>query len=397
MAPKRQSRPRRSRGTGTIQRQRDGSYIARTSNRSRSARFPAGPEGYKAAEEALTLWNKQIGIGANPNEPRQKLRDFIRLWLHDVVKDSCRPRTREFYARHAGYATAYIGDLPLEAVTTRAIEQMLGRLAGDGLSPRSVDHVRAVLHNAFEVAHRWYAIENPVEDVPHRKVPRQEEKALTPEQVAIFLSAVRGSRLECLYHIALTLGLRRGELLGLRKTDVDLDRGLLTVAQQVTEGDDRKIGISPYTKTDDSARTLPIPPDLAERLRARIDEEAAEGRIFYQRAAEKAEKRGAPIPLVRWNPNGLLFPSEAGTPILPSNFNRRFAALIKRVGLPRTTTPHTLRHTALTDLAAHGEAKAVQSIAGHADIETTMNLYAGRRMAAMRDAVERMERGRKTG
>jgi integrase len=65
--------------------------------------------------------------------------------------------------------------------------------------------------------------------------------------------------------------------------------------------------------------------------------------------------------------------------------------------LPADLSPHDLRRTALTDLAAHGEAKAVQGIAGHADIDTTMRLYARRRMTAMRAAVEEMEKGRKTG
>jgi integrase len=65
--------------------------------------------------------------------------------------------------------------------------------------------------------------------------------------------------------------------------------------------------------------------------------------------------------------------------------------------LPADLSPHDLRHTALTDLAAHGEAKAVQNIAGHADIDTTMRVYAGRRMSAMRTAVEAVEKARKTG
>lgn len=394
MAPKYQSR--RARGTGTIQRQRDGSYIARTTDRSRSGRFPAGPEGYRQAEDALDLWNKQIGIGANPNESRMKLRDFIVLWLVEVVTSNCRPRTYEFYTRHAGYATTYIGDLPLEAVTTRAIESALSKIAADGLKPRSVDHVRAVLHNAFNVAHRWYALENPVTLVPKRKIDAEQGRILTPEEVAILLTAVQGTRLECLYHVALTLGLRRGELLGLRKSDVDLSAGLLTVAQQVSEGEGRKVVIAPYTKSDQGRRVLPLPPDLTERLRQRLAEEEAEGRIFYARAAEKAAARGEPVPFARWNPDGLLFPSEVGTMILPSNFNRSFAALVRRLGIAGAT-PHSLRRTALTDLAAHGEAKAVQSIAGHADIETTMKVYAGRRLSAMRDAVEKMERGRKAG
>lgn len=397
MAPKRKIR-RRERGTGTIQRQADGSWIARTTDKSRSGRFQPGSEGYREAEQALERWNRALGAGRSPNDSRQKVRDFAVTWLTEVVAGDVRPRTREFYTRHIGYLTAYIGDYALEAVDEQVIERSLNKIAADGLAPQSVDHVRAVAHNMFGVARRWKLIpENPVAGVPRRRVPQRGERALTPEQVGVLLAAVAGNRLEALYHVALTLGLRRGELLGLRWCDVDFDAGLLHVEQQITEGEDRKIVISPYVKSEDGTRTLPLTADLAARLRARQAEDAAEGRTFQQRAAERAQARGEPTPLIRWNPDGLIFCSEVGTFIQPSNFNRRFAVLVRRLGLPADTTPHTLRHTALTDLAAHGEAKAVQNIAGHADIDTTMRLYAGRRMTAMRAAVDAVEQARKTG
>lgn len=391
MAPK-----RRARGTGTIQRQRDGSWIARTTDRSRSGRFPAGPKGYREAEEALDLWNKQIGLGVNPNESRQKFRDFARQWLTEVVRPHKRPRTVEFYARHIGYVTAYIGDYPTEAIGTRLIEQTLGKLANDGLSPRSIAHVRSVLHNAYEVASRWYGIENPVKAVPREKVPELEDQAISAVQVAILLTAVRGDRLEALWYIALTLGPRRGELLGLRWRDVDLDAMTIHIRQQVSEDENRKVVITPFTKAK-KARPLPMTADVAALLELRQEMDEAEAKIHRQRAEEKGI---APTP---WNPHGLVFPSEVGTVILPANLNRRLRAIVTRINkqhpdtLPHDLSPHDLRHTALTDLAAHGEAKAVQNIAGHADIDTTMRVYAGRRMDAMRVAVEKMEEGRKRG
>jgi integrase len=188
-----------------------------------------------------------------------------------------------------------------------------------------------------------------------------------------------------------------GNLASLRWSNLDFERATLQVAQQVTEDDTRKVIIAPYTKSDDGDRLLPLPPYLIEQLQWRQELNEAEQRIFQKRLTERAEARGEPIPIARWNPDNLVFCSEVGTMIQPSNFNRRFAALVKRLKLPEDTTPHSLRHTALTDLAAHGEAKAVQNIAGHADIDTTMRLYAGRRMTAMRAAVEAVEKARKAG
>jgi integrase len=395
---------RRKRGSGTIQKQRDGSFIARTAGRERSGRFPDRP----AAEEALERWNVQLGTGVNPNDARQKLRDFARTWLVEVVQPHKRPGTFAFYLRHIGYATAIIGDIPLEGLTVRVIEKCLAQLTRNGLSPRSVEHVRAVLRNALNVAKRWKLItENPAADAPAIAVYERPERALTVVQVAVLLAAVEMDRLCALFHLALTLGLRRGELLGLRWSDIDWAAGTITISQQVSEGEGRPTAIVPYVKSDEGQRVLPLPSDLAARLQARYAADEAEARIAQERARLAAEKAGTPIPLVRWNPHGLVFCSEAGTVMQPSNLNRRIAELVKRVNrattdpalrLPLDLSPHTLRHTALTDLAAHGEAKAVQNIAGHADIATTMELYAGRRMAAMRATVEAVEEARrKTG
>lgn len=397
-------RIRRKRGSGTIQRQRDGTFIARTAGRERSGRFSSRPE----AEEALERWNAQLGKGVNPNDARQKLRDFARVWLIEVVAPHKRPGTLAFYTRHIGYATALIGDIPLESLGVQPIERCLSQLARDGLAPRSVDHVRAVLRNALNVAQRWKLIsDNPAAEVPRVLVPERPARALSPIQVAVFLAAVEHDRLCCLYHIALTLGLRRGELLGLRWIDIDWDAGTITIAQQVTEGEGRPTGIVPYVKSNEGQRTLPLASDLVARLHMRQAADEAEARTAQQRATFKAEQAGEPVPLIRWNPHGLLFPSEVGTVMQPSNLNRRLTELVKRVNakttdpalrLPADLSPHDLRHTALTDLAAVGEAKAVQSIAGHADIETTMHLYANRRMSAMRAAVEAVEEARrKTG
>lgn len=416
MAPQK----RRKRGTGTIQRQGDGSWIARTTGSERSGRFPAGPEGYREAELALDLWNKQIGRGADPNEGRQPTRDVLREWLAVVVKPHKTPRTFEFYKRHIGYATTYIGDIPIEALSRRAIQKMLGQLRDDGLSPRSVDHVRSVLHNALTVIRKWGVIEeNPADEIDTLRVRKTGDRALSAVQVAILLAAIEGHRLCALYHVALTLGLRKGELLGLRWSNVDWQAATLTVTQQVTVDEAGRLVIEPTTKTDEEPPVLPLPPECLARLRERQAEDRAEARIFQQRAADKAAALGEPIPLVRWNPNDLIFPSDVGTVIMPRNFTRSMKAVVARANkvtqaraadeawpeetlraalLPLDLHPHDLRHTALTDLAAHAEAKAVQSIARHADIDTTMRLYAGRRMGAMRAAVEAVEKERrKTG
>lgn len=236
MAAKRK-RSNRAHGTGTIQRQPNGTFIARTADRRRSGRFPDRP----SAEAALEQWNKALGLGRDPNEGRQSLRDFGRAWLVTVCKPKVQPSTLEFYTRHLGYATAVIGDLAVELLDTRDIERTLSRLRADGLSARSVNHVRAVLRNCLGVAVRWkLRADNPAAEAPEWRVDEDTgAPALTTAQVATLLAAVADDRLCALYHVALTLGLRRGELLALRWSDLDGD--VLHVRETVKEGEGRAI------------------------------------------------------------------------------------------------------------------------------------------------------------
>src|SRR5262249_46507331 len=129
-------------------------------------------------------------------------------------------------------------------------------------------YLRAILRRALGQALKWGLVNRNVATVVDPpSVPRPEMQALTPEQARAFLDAVRGDRLQVLYTVALSLGLRQGEALGLRWQDVDLEAGTrrVAVALQRINGQPPRL-VEPKTKQ--SRRTLPIPPALAAHLRA---------------------------------------------------------------------------------------------------------------------------------
>lgn len=366
---------RRAYGTGSI-RVYQGQFIARLGRRAK--RCATRPE----AEATLKTWLQATADGLDLTGGAQAVRLFLAAWLSDVAAPRVRPGTLAFYRRHLEYAVTHIGNRRLDALSAAHIQRMLTALQRDGLSAQSVAHVLSVLRNALNTAVKWKFVRENVAalcDPPRRQATPK--RALSPEQVATLLAAAEGHRLAALYHVALRLGLRRGELLGLRWADLDWASGTLAITQQVIDQPDaagiRRTTITPYLKTSSSRRTLPLTPTMLQRLRTHWGQQQTERELLG----------------VEWREHGLIFPSERGTPLQPNNLSaKHFKRLLLRAGLPTNIRFHDLRHTALSDLAAYGEAKTVQALAGHASITTTMDLYAAGRIGAMREVVEHVER-----
>jgi integrase len=160
--------------------------------------------------------------------------------------------------------------------------------------------------------------------------PRQDGlkiKPLTEAQARRLIDAMKGHRLEALYRIALSLGLRRGEILGLLWDDVDLDKKVLRITGQVQTVDNVMRRIS-STKTEAGARELPLPEVLINVLR----------RHWKLQQDERSR-----IDDVEWHDDGLVFPSNPGTPMWPRNLIRQFRGVLRTAGLPERTRFDDLR------------------------------------------------------
>jgi integrase len=190
------------------------------------------------------------------------------------------------------------------------------------------------------------------------KSRREEVRPFSEEEARRLLDAVAGDRLDALYATALALGLRQGELLGLRWEDVDLAENKLEVRRQLQQLRGQP-PILKALKTRASRRTLDLPPALVERLA-----------VHRERQRREHVARGED-----WAGEGLLFPSTAGTPLIPRNLTRHYKRLLRRAGLPERRF-HDLRHTAASLMFGHGlEATAVQRVLGHSSIAITNDTY----------------------
>jgi integrase len=216
----------------------------------------------------------------------------------------------------------------------RALNKALSRAVSDGLIP----------HNA-------------VTSVKPPQPRRAEIRPLDREQVRALFKAVSGYRLEALYVVAVTAGLRQGELLGLRWEDVGLEAGTLQVRRTLSEARTGRIFEAPKS---------------GKGRQIRLTRKAAEALRSHRKAHQEESVKLAGL----WQDQGLVFPSQVGTPLSARNLIRTFKAHLSRAALPATTRFHDLRHTCATLLLRQGvNPKFVQELLGHADVSLTLNVY----------------------
>ncbi|WP_241779513.1 site-specific integrase [Streptomyces natalensis] len=203
---------------------------------------------------------------------------------------------------------------------------------------------------------------------------RREIEPLTAEEGRRLLAAARDNRLWAGYELAVRIGLRRGELLGLRWSDVDLHEGVVTVRQALQRVGGELLIVAP--KTQRSARRVALPAECVTALRAQRAQQIADGKA----AGDNWKGTG----------HGLVFTTKNGTPIEPRNLNRSFEVLCTRAGV-RKVRFHDLRHTCASLLHEQGaDARMIMEVLGHSSIRVTMDIYTFVRLDSQRTAFDRV-------
>ena len=301
--------------------------------------------------------------------------EFLKDWLV-IAKNSVRPNTGHQYAQIVTqHIVPMLGNIKLQDLRPDQIQKLYTEKLASGISPRTTRVIHAVIHRALNHALRQgLVIRNVSDAVTLPKVPRKEMQTLDDYQVRQLVQAAEGSGIQTLLWIAVTTGLRKGELLGLKWSDLDWQTGKLKIQRQLQRRKGEGL-IFCEPKSASGRRAITLGETTMNRLR-----EYKEGQYL-----ERLQMGDA------WEENNLIFPSPKGTPLDQSNMDKVFKECLQEAGLPEIRF-HDLRHTAATLMLQQGiHPKVVQERLGHSDISLTLNTYSHVLPSMQDEAAEKMD------
>lgn len=327
----------------------------------------------RAAQAALNKLLQDLANRTYVSPSRQTLLRFLTDdWL-PAIETTIRPSTFDSYRRniriHVG--SHPIGAVPLQRVDAAKLNRLYadllaGRSGSRPLAARTVRYVHVILHRAFRDAMRWDRIvRNPCTsaDPPKPgKAHRSTMRTWSADEIAAFLSATADDRLSTAWWLLATTGMRRGEVLGLTWTAIDLDAAIFSVRRTLVTTQARRAGdpgmVWSEPKTDKGWRTVALDPDTIAALRAhrarQLEERLAAGPEYDQ---------------------GLVIATVFGKPVHPKTLSWYFSRTVKRTGLPMIRL-HDLRHSHATlALKAGIHPRGVQERLGHANVGITLDTY----------------------
>ncbi|OMI38675.1 site-specific integrase [Streptomyces sparsogenes] len=394
-------------GAGSIYQRKDGrwegiAYVL-TADGTHKRRSVYGKT-WDEAHDKLTKLKAESQSGLPISTSKMSLGEFLTDWLANVARLKVRPATYAAYESLVrNYLAPGLGKNKLARLTARDIRAFLtatartcqccaqgkdkarpekkrrccalGECCESYPSDRTVRFLLVLLRAALEHAVREDELpRNVAKNVELSMGTKREIEPLTVKEGRQLLAAARGDRLWAAYELAVRIGLRRGEVLGLRWKDVDLADGSVTIRQTIQRVGGELLIAAP--KTQRSARRIALPAECVTALRAR-------------RAQQRGDRLAAGE---RWKGGGndLVFTTKHGTPIEPRNLNRAFTLLCDKAGVRRVRF-HDLRHTCASLLHEKGaDARMIMEVLGHSSIRVTMDIYTFVRLDSQRSAFDRV-------
>ncbi|HHW61273.1 MAG TPA: site-specific integrase [Syntrophomonadaceae bacterium] len=391
---KEKKRTRRDNHDGTIRKRKDGRWEARLltgydaeTGKPKLQCFYGKTR--KEAKEKLDTARAKMHLGVYIEPHNSTLGEWLDAWLERYMKVKLRPTTYESYEMLIRlYIKPHLGNIPLKKLQANDIQACFiylleeGGKDGTGLSRRTVQYTRTVLKAALSQAVREELInKNPVDVTTLPPGEQKEVETFTREEVNHFLEVAHKERLYAAFLLAAATGLRRGEILGLHWDDVELDEAepYLTINRTLVEVRDpeTKTVTIEYQdpKTPKSRRTIPIIPMVAAELKSHRVRQAEE-KLFFGK---------------HYHDEDLIFCTEDGKKLWPSNFNRKYYKILSEADLKHRKL-HALRHTFVSLLAEAGEdMKTIQELLGHAKLSTTADIYTHIFEKTKRKAVNNLE------
>lgn len=328
----------------------------------------------KQADSALAELVRDLGKGMVTSDP-STLAQYLDRWL-DHIASTKSPTTVRGYRGKIKRIDERLGNVRLAKLTAQHLDRAYRGWLDEGLHPTSVHHLHAVLSAALNQAAKWsvvpYAVTRSATPPPLRVGPKS---VPSPEVVQRLIACAEGNGqpvLAAAIAVAATTGARRGELLGIRWTDIDLDRGTLHIRRAVRHADGPGWVVGP-TKTH-AQRQIALDSFSVQVLRRHLD-------AALRRAGEACVAFEADGYVFTFDPAG-------ATPMKPDSLGQAFSRLCAKERVTGVTL-HTLRHFSASVMVASGrDVRTIAGRLGHADASTTLRVYAHMVEGRDRDAAE---------
>lgn len=363
---------KRGAGEGSICKRKDGTWqgavtIGRDRNGKQKRKYFYGKTRNEVSKKLNMVINELNNRTFIDNSTNLTMRMWLHTWLWEYKKNSIKPKTFEQYETILRiYAMPTIGDIKVLNLKPEHLQKIYNNMYENGISARTVHILNTVLHGALKQAVKNnLASRNVTEAVSLPKAKTKEMRVLTLEEQKKFMKVLSADRMGNMYLFGLFTGLRRGELLALKWSDIDTERNVIRVERALSRVKD--YGDTPNKtklvveepKTAKSKRIIPIFDYLKEIL----------DRQKQQQIKDKENSYGM------YEENDIIFATELGKMIDPGNFSRKFYKLIREAGLPHAN-PHCLRHTFATRGMESGiDLKTMQELLGHSSILVTGDTY----------------------
>jgi integrase len=320
----------------------------------------------KDAEKEMTNLLNRLDKGSYVKAHKKTVTEYLNEWLNHIEQTTIGRKTFEGHKQHIEiYITPIIGDIDLLRLEPFDIETMYTELrksgrkkSKGGLSEQTIKHIHSTLNNALKRAVKWkLLVNNPCNDVDKPKPKKVEMQALDENEIASLIRSSENTRMYAPIIVAVTTGLRRGELLAMRWKDLDFKRQVLHVRQTVETTKTNLSFKEPKSKSGKRSITLPqVTIDALLKHR----KEQNEQRLMLGSGYKNLD---------------LVFPNYDGDIWHPDVFSNVFRRLAIKIKL-KTTRFHDLRHTHATQLLLQGiHPKVVQERLGHSTIVITLDTY----------------------
>ena len=357
---------RRPQGDGTIRKRSDGRWEARIIIGHKNDGSPMYKSAFaKTQKSALKQLHQLLDLYRDVDlteECRMTLGEWMDKWMDEYMIFTIKENTIKGYRSQIDHQIKpFIGHKQLASLTTADIQKFYNKIKKEGrvhphpihghvLSDSMVRKIHMMLHEAMEVAVRErYIVRNPTDNTTIPKKTTTEKQVLDDSQLNRFLEAIQGEPYwHDFFYVEVMTGLRRGEICGIKWSDIDFNEGTLYIKRSVSTKEGGGVSIG-ETKTDAGVRTIIMPPSVATLL---------------------WKKRSDAI-------NEWVFPhyTNPSDPLHPSSAYKKLKTLLKRLELPLLRF-HDLRHTFATQATDGGvDPKTLAGILGHTDASFTLDTY----------------------